>query len=103
MLRAAECEPGTPAVPRLPQHHDLVATGLQLAVSQTRPWAAATPQPLTPPHLRAPQSLRHEQMQTLFRDEELERALDDMYQRPLLETVAADHAQPPDAQWCERG
>ena len=25
-------------------------------------------------------------MKTLFRDEELERALDDMYQRPLLET-----------------
>ena len=27
-----------------------------------------------------------EQLKTLFRDEELERALDDMYQRPLLET-----------------
>jgi hypothetical protein len=41
-----------------------------------------------------------EQMQTLFRDEELERALDDMYQRPLLETAA--DAQPPDAQRRER-
>ena len=29
-----------------------------------------------------------EQMKTLFRDDELERALDDMYQRPLLETAA---------------
>ena len=27
-------------------------------------------------------------MHTLFRDEELERALDDIYQRPLLETAA---------------
>jgi hypothetical protein len=27
-------------------------------------------------------------MKTLFRDEELERALDDLYQRPLLETAA---------------
>jgi hypothetical protein len=27
-------------------------------------------------------------MKTLFRDDELERALDDMYQRPLLETTA---------------
>jgi hypothetical protein len=27
-------------------------------------------------------------MSTLFRDEELERALDDMYHRPLLETSA---------------
>ena len=27
-------------------------------------------------------------MKTLFRDDELERALDDVYQRPLLETAA---------------
>jgi hypothetical protein len=31
-------------------------------------------------------SYAERQMTTLFRDEELERALDDMYQRPLLET-----------------
>ena len=40
--------------------------------------------------LKAPdlKSYATKQMETLFRDEELERALDDMYQRPLLETAA---------------
>ena len=90
VLRAAECEPGTPAVPRLPQHHDLVATGLQLAVSQDKAVGGGLGRPNSP-RRRTYERLKAyatEQMQTLFRDEELERALDDMYQRPLLETAA---------------
>ena len=90
VLRAAECEPGTPAVPRLPQHHDLVATGLQLAVSQDKAVGGGLGRPSSP-RRRTYERLKAyatEQMQTLFRDEELERALDDMYQRPLLETAA---------------
>ena len=90
VLRAAECEPGTPAVPRLPQHHDLVATGLQLAVGQDKAVGGGLGRPSSP-RRRTYERLKAyatEQMQTLFRDEELERALDDMYQRPLLETAA---------------
>lgn len=90
VLRAAECEPTTPAVPRLPQHHDLVATGLQLAVSQDKAVGGGLGRPSSP-RRRTYERLKAyatEQMQTLFRDEELERALDDMYQRPLLETAA---------------
>ncbi len=90
VLRAAECEPDAPAVPRLPQHHDLVATGLQLAVSQDKAVGGGLGRPSSP-RRRAYERLKPyatEQMQTLFRDEELERALDDMYQRPLLETAA---------------
>lgn len=90
VLRAAECEPGTPAVPRLSQHHDLVATGLQLAVSQDKAVGGGLGRPSSP-RRRTYERLKAyatEQMQTLFRDEELERALDDMYQRPLLETAA---------------
>jgi len=90
VLRAAECEPGTPAVPRLPQHHDLVATGLQLAVSQDKAVGGGLGRPSSP-RRRTYERLKAcatEQMQTLFRDEALERALDDMYQRPLLETAA---------------
>jgi hypothetical protein len=89
VLRAAECEPDTPAVPRLPQHHDLVATGLQLAVSQDKAVGGGLGRPSSP-RRRTYERLKAyatEQMQTLFRDEELERALDDMYQRPLLETA----------------
>ena len=43
------------------------------------------------PRRRAYERLKHyaqEQMNTLFQDAELERALDDIYQRPLLETAA---------------
>ncbi|MFM2058681.1 MAG: hypothetical protein RLY71_3066 [Pseudomonadota bacterium] len=90
VLRAAECEPDTPAVPRLPQHHDLVAIGLQLAVSQDKAVGGGLGRPSSP-RRRTYERLKPfatEQMQTLFRDEELERALDDMYQRPLLETAA---------------
>jgi hypothetical protein len=89
VLRAAECAPDTPAVVRLEQHHDLVATGLQLAVSQDKAVGGGLGRPSSP-RRRTYERLKPyatEQMQTLFRDEELERALDDMYQRPLLETA----------------
>lgn len=90
VLRAAECAPDTPAVPRLDKHHDLVAQGLQLAVSQDKAVGGGLGRPSSP-RRRAYERLKPyavEQMKTLFRDEELERALDDIYQRPLLETAA---------------
>jgi hypothetical protein len=48
VLRAAECEPGTPAVPRLENHHDLVANGLQLAVSQDKAVGGGLGRPSSP-------------------------------------------------------
>lgn len=90
VLRAAECEPGTPAVARADRHHELVVKGLQLAVSQDKAIGGGLGRPSSP-RRRAYERLKHyseQQMNTLFRDEELERALDDVYQRPLLETAA---------------
>lgn len=90
VLRAAECEPDTPAVARAEHHHDWVAVGLQLAVSQDKAVGGGLGRPSSP-RRRAYERLKPyatEQMKTLFRDDELERALDDMYQRPLLETAA---------------
>ena len=90
VLRAAECLPITPAVPRLEEHHKLVAQGLQLAVSQDKAVGGGLGRPSSP-RRRAYERLKpyaSEQMKTLFRDQELERALDDIYQRPLLETSA---------------
>lgn len=90
VLRAAECAPDTPAVTRIESHHDLVATGLQLAVSKDKAVGGGLGRPSSP-RRRAYERLKPyatEQMKTLFRDDELERALDDMYQRPLLETAA---------------
>ena len=88
VLRAAECAPTTPAVLRLENHHKLVAEGLSLAVSQDKAVGGGLGRPSSP-RRRAYERLKPyatEQIKTLFRDEELERALDDMYQRPLLET-----------------
>lgn len=90
VLRAAECAPGTPAVARRPNHHELVAGGLQLAVVQDKAVGGGLGRPSSP-RRRAYERLKPyaaAQIATLFRDEELERALDDMYQRPLLETAA---------------
>jgi superfamily II DNA or RNA helicase len=90
VLRAAECLPSTPAIARAEHHHDWVAVGLQLAVSQDKAVGGGLGRPSSP-RRRAYERLKPyatEQMKTLFRDDELERALDDMYQRPLLETAA---------------
>jgi len=90
VLRAAQCAPGTPAVPRASQHHDLVANGLRLAVSLDKAIGGGLGRPSSP-RRRAYDRLKlfaDAQLQTLFRDDELERALDDLYQRPLLESAA---------------
>lgn len=89
VLRAAECSPDCPPIARLENHHDLVAQGLQLAVSQDKAVGGGLGRPSSP-RRRTYERLKAyatEQIHTLFRDEELERALDDMYQRPLLETA----------------
>lgn len=90
ILRAAECMPDTAAMQRRDNHHDMVARGLQLAVSQDKAVGGGLGRPSSA-RRRAYERLKpyaNEQMQTLFRDEALERALDDIYQRPLLETAA---------------
>ncbi len=90
ILRAAECAPGTPAVPRLAQHHELVVQGLRLAVSQDKAVGGGLGRPSNP-RRRAYERLKAyttEQLNTLFRDEELERAVDDIYHHPLLESAA---------------
>ena len=90
VLRAAECAANTPAMARTDNHHDLVANGLQLAVTQDKAVGGGLGRPSSP-RRRAYERLKRyalEQMNTLFRDEELERALDDIYQHPLLESAA---------------
>ncbi|MDI9334005.1 MAG: helicase-related protein [Cytophagales bacterium] len=90
VLRGAECLPDTPAVPRLDAHHELVARGLAMAASLDKAVGGGLGRPSSP-RRRAYERLKHyasEHMKTLFRDEELERALDDMYQHPLLESAA---------------
>lgn len=77
-------------MPPLPGHHERVASGLQLAVRQDKAIGGGLGRPSNP-RRRAYERLKHyasEQTHTLFRDAELEQALDDIYHRPLLESAA---------------
>ena len=71
-------------------HHELVSKGLHLAVAQDKSVGGGLGRPSSPrrktyDRLKAwSESLRT----TLFADDELERAVDDIYNRPLLETAA---------------
>jgi superfamily II DNA or RNA helicase len=89
VLRAAECDAQTPAMQRSENHHDLVAQGMSLAVNQDKAVGGGLGRPSNP-RRRVYERLKKyatDQSHTLFRDDELERALDDIYQRPLLETA----------------
>jgi superfamily II DNA or RNA helicase len=90
VLRAAECAPSTPAVQRADQHHDRVAQGLKLAMHQDKAVGGGLGRPSSA-RRRAYERLKahaNEQQATLFQDAELERALDDIHQHPLLEAAA---------------
>ncbi len=90
ILKAAECAPHTPAIPRAENHHELVAEGLKLAVHQDKTIGGGLGRPSSP-RRRSYERLKSyaESLRgTLFSDEELVRALDDIYTRPLLETAA---------------
>lgn len=90
ILRAAECEPSEPAVPRAENHHELVAVGLKLAVAQDKAVGGGLGRPSSP-RRRCYDRLKEYSRSlksTLFNDDELDRALDDIYANPLLETAA---------------
>ena len=88
ILQAAECDPKTPPVERAENHHELVAIGLNHAVVQDKSLGGGLGRPSSP-RRRAYDRLKSYAKSlesTLFRDAELERALDDIYLHPLLET-----------------
>uniref|UniRef100_A0A831UBU4 NgoFVII family restriction endonuclease n=1 Tax=Geobacter metallireducens TaxID=28232 RepID=A0A831UBU4_GEOME len=90
ILRAAECAPDEPALSRADNHHELVAVGLALAVVQDKAVGGGLGRPSSPRRRcydrlkEYSRSLRS----TLFADDELDRALDDIFQHPLLESAA---------------
>jgi superfamily II DNA or RNA helicase len=90
ILRVAECGPDEPALPRAENHHDLVAVGLKLAVAQDKAVGGGLGRPSSP-RRRSYDRLKEYSRSlhtTLFSDDELDRAIDDIYQHPLLETAA---------------
>lgn len=90
ILRAAECGPGEPPVPRAERHHELVAAGLGLAAIQDRNVGGGLGRPSSPRRRTYDRLKSYSEglRQTLFADAELDRAVDDIYSRPLLEAAA---------------
>ncbi len=87
ILRAAACTPGTPALPRLPNHHELVVQAVEALVAQERTSGGNLGRP-SGPRARTYERLKRladERKRTLFSDTELELAVDDIYRRPLRE------------------
>lgn len=90
ILRVAECQPQEAAVPRADNHHELVAAGLSLAVSQDKAVGGGLGRPSSPRRRSYDRLKSYSEglRRTLFADDELERAVDDIYTRPLLESAA---------------
>ena len=93
-LRAARCEPDTPALKRLEEHHDLVHTSFAGPLRAPRLAAEGA---LTGVRKRLWQRFRdygRDREATLFIDpDDLEQALDALYRRPLLDSAATGLAR----------
>ena len=91
ILRAAACEPDTPALPRHPAHHDLVAQGVNLMIQEDRALGGQLGRPSSARYKAYHRLKRHHeylrQTAPLLMPQELERAIDDIYRYPLRSTA----------------
>ena len=85
ILDAAQCEPGTPALPRQEAHHELVRHGVELIAERKRSGAGALGRPSGARFRTYERLKRHagEVAGTLFDLTELHRAIDEIYRFPL--------------------
>jgi hypothetical protein len=91
ILKAAECTPETPALPRQERHHELVEAGVRHMVSEEKSIGGQLGRPSGARfrvYERLKAYLAHIQG-TLFATQELSKAVDDIYRYPLQQ-VAAD-------------
>jgi superfamily II DNA or RNA helicase len=87
ILRAAECQPETPAVPRAENHHELVRRAV-LAINEEIKAGGGTLGRKTSVKYRVYVRLErfyNSNKETLFQDESLKRALDDIFKGMLTE------------------
>lgn len=89
ILRAAECAPDTPALPRAEDHHQLVAKGIKLIVETEKSVGGQLGRPSgarfrTYERLKAyAESIKG----TLFASADLLKAIEDIYKYPLLQSA----------------
>jgi SNF2 family DNA or RNA helicase len=89
ILRAAECNEKTPALPRQDDHHSLVEKAVQLIVTEEKTVGGQLGRP-SGARFRTYERLKRyaEQVKgTLFESQELLRAIDDIYRYPLRPTA----------------
>lgn len=87
ILRAAECSPDTPAIPRQENHHDLVRKGVELILTTEKSMGGQLGRP-SGARFRVYERLKRfadENKGTLFVSQELLKTIDDIYRFPLRE------------------
>jgi hypothetical protein len=85
ILKAAECAPGTPAVPALSNHHALVQAGVEHVLREESRTGGQLGRPSSPRYrlYERLKSIEVRNKGTLFESKELARAIDDIYRHPL--------------------
>ncbi len=89
ILRAAECNSLTPGLPRLQEHHEIVAQGVTTIVAQERQAGGQLGRPSSARY-RAYEKLKNfldQNAGSLFDTTERRRALDEIYRFPLRESA----------------
>jgi superfamily II DNA or RNA helicase len=89
ILKAAECAPATPSVPRHDQHHDMVAKGVKLIVETEKSVGGQLGRP-SGARFRTYVRLKkfaEEMKGTLLANPELNKAIEDIYKYPLLQSA----------------
>ncbi|TRZ89774.1 MAG: NgoFVII family restriction endonuclease [Methanosarcinales archaeon] len=89
ILKAAECSPDTPALPRYEKHHELVQKGVELILEEEKSIGGQLGRP-SGARFRTYERLRRyaeEVKGTLFESQELLKAIDDIYRYPLRQSA----------------
>jgi len=90
ILKAAECQPGTAAVPRLQNHHDLVEKAVKELAAEEKTVGGGLGRP-SGARFRTYERLKRYADQvkgTLFDSQQLQRTMEDVYKYPLRESAA---------------
>ena len=89
ILKAAECLPDTPTLPRQCDHHELVQKGVELIVSEEKSLGGQLGRP-SGARFRTYDRLKHYATSvkgTLFETDELSKAIDEIYRYPLRQSA----------------